>query len=77
MGMSETKRKTYLAFQIEQKPLDEIALKRGLAHSTLAGHLEEALLIGLPLDFGRLGITIEAVNKLEARIRQPPINSSK
>lgn len=76
MNLSETKRTTYLAYQIEQRALDEIALKRGLAHSTLTGHLEEALLIGLPLDMGRLGLTMEAVNKLEARIRQPPINSN-
>lgn len=75
-SLSETKRLTYTMFQLERKPLDEIALKRGLVSSTLSAHLEEAFLIGLPLDFGRLGITVEAVNKFEARIRQPPINSS-
>ena len=76
MRMSDTKRTTYLSFQINQKPLDEIALKRGLAPSTLTGHLEEALLLGLPLDYGRLGIKLEDVARLEARIRKPPINSS-
>ena len=74
--LSDTRKQTYILYQIEEKKIDEICLNRGLSPVTIYFHLEDAILNGLPIDFNRLGITIEQINSLEAKIRQPPINSN-
>jgi hypothetical protein len=63
-------------FEIEKKDLSKICLDRGLAMSTLHGHLETAILLGLPVNYERLDVTLNDVNEVEKRIRRPPINSS-
>lgn len=75
--MPRTKQETYTMFEIEKKELSQICLDRGLAWSTLYGHLESAILIGLPVNFERLGITWQQIDLVEKKIRQSPINSSK
>lgn len=74
--LGQTKQETYTAFQIGKKSLGEISVARGLVESTLAGHLADAVLVGLPLDFDRLDITAQLVDQIEEKIRKPPINSS-
>lgn len=61
---------------MEKKSLEKISLERGLVISTLSGHLADAILIGLPVDFGRLGVTTEKIDLVESTIRKPPLNSS-
>jgi hypothetical protein len=72
-----TKQTTYVSFQVEKKDLNVICLNRGLAASTLHGHLESAILVGLPVSYDRLGVSLNDVAAVERKIRQPPINSSK
>ena len=74
--LSLTKRETYVQFEIEKKSITDIAANRGLAESTLLGHLEEAIINGLPVNVKRLHITLEDIDSLESKIRQPPINSN-
>ena len=74
--LSQTKRDTYVAFQIEKKSLGEISVSRGLVESTLATHLSEAILVGLTVDLNRLNMTQEIVDQVESIIRKAPINSS-
>jgi Werner syndrome ATP-dependent helicase len=74
--LSDTRKQTYILYQIEEKKIDEICLNRGLSPSTIHSHLEDAILNGLPIDFNRLGITIEQINSLEVKIREPPICSN-
>lgn len=74
--LSQTKRDTYIAFQIEKKSLGEISVTRGLVESTLATHLSDAIAVGLTIDLNRLNITKEIVDQIESVIRKAPINSS-
>jgi hypothetical protein len=74
--LSDTKQSSYKAFEIENKPLETISLEKGVAVSTVVGHLEDAVLIGLPLNFTRLGVTPEKIDQVEKVLRNPPINSS-
>ena len=74
--ITATKRETYIAFEIEKKSIQEISVSRGLVESTLYGHLEEAIINGLPVNFKRLNITLEDISELESKIRQAPINSN-
>lgn len=74
--LSETKKETYVAFEIEKKSINEISVARGLVDATLGGHLADALLIGLPVDLYRLNITKDLIDFVEDKIRKPPINSS-
>ena len=76
-NLSASKRETYVAFELQNKTVDEIATTRGIAFSTVSSYLEDAILHGLPINFTRLGITMEQIEYLENIIRQPPINSSK
>lgn len=75
-NLSSTKKETYMAYEIEKKSIEKISLERGLVSSTLSGHLADAILIGLPVDFARLGVSMEKIDLVESRIRKPPINSS-
>ncbi len=75
-NLSDTKQSSYKAFEIENKPLETISLEKGVAVSTVVGHLEDAVLIGLPLNFTRLGVTPEKIDQVEKVLRNPPINSS-
>lgn len=74
--LNATKRETYIQFEIERKSIESIAANRGLAESTLIGHLEDAILYGLSVNFKRLHITLEDINDLEKKLRNPPINSN-
>ena len=74
--LSQTKRDTYVAFQIEKKSLGEISVSRGLVESTLATHISDAIAVGLTIDLNRLNITKEIVDQVENVIRKAPINSS-
>jgi Werner syndrome ATP-dependent helicase len=74
--MSKTKRDTYRQFEIEKMTIAEIAANRQLVEGTLMGHLEEAIINGLAVNFKRLAITLEDIVSLEKTIRQPPINSN-
>ena len=76
ISLPKTKYETYVSFEFEKKELNEICLQRGLAKSTLYGHLESAILIGLPVSFNRLDVKPDDISTVEKRIRQPPINSS-
>ena len=51
-------------------------MEKGVAVSTVVGHLEDAVLIGLPLNFTRFGVTPEKISQVEKVLRNPPINSS-
>ena len=73
--LNKTQLETYVAFEVEKKELYPICLDRGLALSTLHGHLVSAILLGLPVSFERLGIAMSDINIVEKKIRQPPINS--
>jgi len=75
-NLSASKRETYVAFELQNKTVDEIATTRGIAFSTVSSYLEDAILHGLPINFTRLGITMEQIEYLENIIRQPPINSN-
>jgi werner syndrome ATP-dependent helicase len=75
-NLSETKQFSYRSFEIENKSIEDISLLRNLGPSTIIGHLEDAILIGLPLNFSRLGITHEKINRIESTLRNPPINSN-
>ena len=75
-NLSDTKQTSYKAFEIENKPLETISMEKGVAVSTVLGHLEDAVLIGLPLNFTRLGVTPEKIAQVEKALRDPPINSS-
>ena len=74
--LSKTQQDSYIAFEIEKKDINKIALDRGLAISTLHAHLEQAILVGLPLNYERLNVKLENVTEVEKKIRQPPINSN-
>ena len=74
--LSQTKVDSYLAFEIEGKTLESIASERSLAVSTIAGHLADAIVVGLPCNLTRLGVFINKVNELEQKLREAPINSS-
>ena len=50
---------------------------RGIAISTVFSYLADSVLNGLPLDYRRLNITEELIDRVENVIRKPPINSSK
>lgn len=54
----------------------DIAAELGIGFSTVTSYLEEAILFGLPINFTRLGLTMEAIENLEKVIREPPVNSS-
>ena len=74
--MIPSKQQVYRAFELEKRQLEDIAAERGLAFSTIASYLEEAILNGLPINFTRMGVTMEMINTLEMKIRQSPVNSS-
>jgi hypothetical protein len=76
-NLPNSKREVYKAFQFNNKSVEEIATERGIAFSTVFAYIEEAILNGLPINFERMGITLERIDYLEKLIRKPPINSSK
>ncbi len=61
---------------MEKKELSKIKEDRGLVMSTLYGHLETAILLGLPVNYERLEVTLSDISAVEQKIRKPPINSS-
>lgn len=75
-SISETKQVSYKLYQLENKSLEEVSMERKLGVSTISGHLEDAILVGLPINFTRLGITWDKINQVERTIRAPPINSN-
>lgn len=68
--------KAYKLFELEHKDVDDVAAELGIAFGTVTTYLEEAILYGLPINFTRLGVTMEVIDKLEQHIREPPVNSS-
>lgn len=56
--LSDTQRVTYLCFQKSQNIAD-VATSRGLAVSTVIGHLTEAIKVGLPVEPESLGVTTD------------------
>jgi len=76
-ALQDSKRSVYLMYELENKSIDDIALNKGLAPSTIANYLSDAILYGLPLNFTRIGVTMEQINQVEIAIRKPPVNSSK
>jgi hypothetical protein len=74
--LSSSKQDIYLLFELEKKSIEEIALKKSLASSTIHSYLEDAILVGLPFDYSRLNISLEQIDYVEQKIRLPPINSS-
>lgn len=63
--LSDTQRTTYLHYRQNQNAAD-IASSRGLAVTTIMGHLAEAIKVGLPVDLESLGVTadiLEVVTK--------------
>ncbi len=75
-NLSEKKQASYIAFEIENKSLEEVSMERKVGVSTIVTHLEDAILVGLPLNFTRLGVTPDKITRVEAVIRAPPINSN-
>jgi hypothetical protein len=75
--LNKCEQDTYNSFQFDFKSVEEIMQERCLAFSTITGHLVKSIEIGLPVDFKRLNITLEEVDRLEKIIRSPPINSSR
>lgn len=68
--LSDTQRITYLHYQQNQTVAD-IASSRGLAVSTVIGHLTEAIKVGLPVDLESVGVTpdiLEAVTSAVASL---------
>lgn len=68
--LSDTQRITYLHYQQNQSVAD-IASSRGLAVSTVIGHLTEAIKVGLPVDLESVGVTpdiLEAVTSAVASL---------
>ena len=74
--LSATKRETYIQFEIEKKSISDIAASRSLTEGTIMGHLEDAIINGLSVNFKRLHITLEDIDRLEQKLRKPPINSN-
>jgi hypothetical protein len=74
--LNATKRETYIQFEIEKKSISDIASNRSLAEGTIMGHLEDAIINGLSVNFKRLHITLEDIDGLEQKLRKPPINSN-
>jgi uncharacterized protein YpbB len=70
--LSATKRETYNQFEIEKMSISDIASSRALTEGTIMDHLEDAIINGLAVNFKRLHITLEDIQKL----RKPPINSN-
>lgn len=68
--------KAYKLFELEHKDVDDVAAELGIAFGTVTTYLEEAILYGLPINFTRLGVTMEVIDKLEQHIREPPVNSN-
>lgn len=56
--LSDTQRVTYLCYRKSQNVAD-IASSRGLAVSTVIGHLTEAIKVGLPVELESLGVTTD------------------
>lgn len=56
--LNDTQRVTYLLYRKSQN-VTGIATSRGLAVSTVIGHLTEAIKVGLPVDLESLGVTTE------------------
>lgn len=59
--LSDTQRVTYLHYRKSQNVAD-IAASRGLAVSTVIGHLTEAIKVGLPVDLESLGVTADILD---------------
>ena len=76
-ALQDSKRSVYRMYELENKSIDDIALNKGLAPSTIANYLSDAILYGLPLNFTRIGVTMEQINQVEIAIGKPPVNSSK
>lgn len=76
LDLPDKKGSVYRMFELENKSLDEIALKLGIAPGTVATYLTDGIMYGLPINFTRLGVTMEQVNRVEQAIRKAPINSS-
>lgn len=60
--LSDTQRLSYVCYQKEGSDLEAAAKARGLAVSTVCGHLAEAIKVGLPVDLDRLGVTKEVLS---------------
>ncbi|KAK3085971.1 hypothetical protein FSP39_011454 [Pinctada imbricata] len=73
--LTETKRNSYIMFQMEKKSLEEIASQRGLKTSTIVSHLCDAIKAGLEVDVKRLGITSSIQQQTTDIIRGPNIKS--
>ena len=74
--MAPAKQKVYRDFEFEHKSVEDLATQKGLAFTTINNYLEEAILNGLPVNFARLGVTEQMINRLEEILRLPPISSS-
>ncbi|KAH6924871.1 hypothetical protein HPB50_025769 [Hyalomma asiaticum] len=59
--LSDTQRVTYLHYRKSQNVAD-VAASRGLAVSTVIGHLTEAIKVGLPVDLESLGVTADILD---------------
>jgi len=75
-SLSDTKQLSYKAFEIENKSIETISMERSVGASSVIAHLEDAILMGLPLNFTRLGVTTEKIIQIERALRAPPINSN-
>ncbi|KAK8756352.1 hypothetical protein V5799_000955 [Amblyomma americanum] len=68
--LSDTQRVTYLHYR-QSQTITDIASSRGLAVTTIMGHLTEAIKVGLPVDLDSLGVTadiLEAVTSAVAKL---------
>ncbi len=74
--LSTTNKETYIQFEIEKMSISDIATSRALTEGTIMDHLADAIINGLVVNFKRLHITLEDIDRLEQKLRQPPINSN-
>ena len=74
LDVSPTVRQTYSLFQAGQTP-ENIALTRGLAASTVVGHLAAVLEKGGQVDIEKFGVTEEMMATVAEVILSPQLNS--
>ena len=74
LDVNETTMATYNLFK-KGKRLEEISAERGLAMSTISGHLATCVERGGDVDIADLGVTAEMVSCVAAIIQAPPLCS--
>ena len=74
LDVNETTMTTYNLYKSGMKP-EQIASERGLAASTITGHLAACLEKGAQLELCKLGVTCRMIADVASVLNEPPINS--